>query len=329
MSVSEELRRLWPRDVGESLRWLLFHNAGVKLLSLLIAGGLWFFVNAGERDAETALRVPIVQRNIPTGLMQVSPRVDFVDLVVRGPRTLLNRIDPEQLSMVLDLDGVRPGPAVFRVTGEALDLPRGVAVVRLMPSEVTLEFAPKLRKSVPVHVTVSGKLPEGLRVVETRAAPEAVEVIGPAREVEPVQAADTVAIDITGASSGVLERDVALDPPSEYVSFSAGLVHAQLQLEEVERTRTLANVPVVVRGGTWQSSVRPGAVQLTVRGPRSAIDTLELDHAAVYIDASGTEPGTYQRTPAVDLPAGVALAKQEPGAVELRVTRQKRKPDGG
>jgi YbbR domain-containing protein len=329
MRLPEELQRLWPRDVGESLRWLLFHNAGVKLLSLLIAAGLWFFVNAGERDAEAALRVPIVQRNIPTGLMQVSPRVDFVDLVVRGPRTLLNRIDPEQLSMVLDLDGVRPGPAVFRVTAEALDLPRGVAVVRLMPSEVTLEFAPKLRKSVPVHVTVSGKLPEGLRVVDTRAAPEAVEVIGPAREVEPVKAADTAPIDLSGAGAGVVERDVPLDAPSEYVSFSAGLVHAQLQLEEVERTRTLANVPVIVRGGAWQSRVRPGTVQLTVRGPRSAVDTLELDHTAVYIDASGAEPGTYQRTPTVDLPAGVALAKQEPGAVELRVTRQKRKPDGG
>ena len=34
-------------------------------------------------------------------------------------------------------------------------------------------------------------------------------------------------------------------------------------------------------------------------------------------------------TPAVDLPADVELVKQEPGAVELRVLRQKRRADGG
>ena len=49
--------------------------------------------------------------------------------------------------MALDLRGVRPGPAVFRIVGEALDLPRGVDVVRLTPSEVTLEFAAVVRKT--------------------------------------------------------------------------------------------------------------------------------------------------------------------------------------
>ncbi|MEO8603464.1 MAG: CdaR family protein [bacterium] len=329
MTWRDDLRRLRPRDIGESLRWLLLHNAGVKLVSLVIAVGLWFFVNAGERDSEMALRMPIAQRNIPTGLMLVSPRVDFVDLVVRGPRTLLSRIDPEQLSMVLDLDGVRPGPAVFRVTSDAMDLPRGVTVVRLMPSEVTLEFAPKLRKSVPVHVALSGKPPEGFRVTATRAAPESVEVIGPAREVETVKAAETSPIDLSVATAGLVERDLPLEAPSEYVSFSAALVHAQVQVDEIDRTRTLNGAPVVVRNSAWESRVRPATVQLTVRGPGSVVDALELEQGAVYIDASDEEPGKYQRTPAVDLPAGVELVKQEPGAVDLRILRQKRRPDGG
>lgn len=328
MTWRERLRRLRPRDIGESLRWILLHNAGRKLLSLLAAAGLWFFVNAGERDTELAVQVPVELRNIPPNIMLVSPRVDFIDLVVSGPRTLLNRIDPEQLSMTLDLRGVRPGPAVFRILGEALDLPRGVAVVRLTPSEVTLEFAAVTRKTVPVHVAFTGKAPSGLHVTETRVAPEAVEIVGPASQVDQIKAAETAPIDLGTAEPGLIERDLTIEAPREYVSFSASLVHAQVRLEEPERTRTVASVPVIVRNSAYRTRLKPGTVQVTVRGPRSATESLELDHGAVYIDATGREPGTYEVTPAVDLPAAVELVKQEPGVVELRILRQKRRADG-
>ncbi len=326
--VRERQRGLRVRDLGGSLRRLLLHNAGSKLLALLIAAGMWFFVNAGERDAEMAVQVPVELRNLPANVMLTSPRVDFIDLVVSGPRTLLNRIDPERVSVALDLQGVRSGPAVFRVLPETLDLPRGVTVVRLTPSEVTLEFAAILRKRVPVHVAFTGKPPGGLRVTDTRVAPESVEVVGPAKEVQALKAAETEPLDLAGVAAGVLERQLVLDPPREYVSFSAGLVNAQIRLEEPERTRAIANVPVVVRNGLYRASAVPGQVQITVRGPRSATDALELAHGAVYIDAAEREPGTYQVTPAVDLPAGVELVKQEPVAVELRVLRQKRRADG-
>jgi len=328
MSWRQRLRALRPRDLGESLRWLVLRNAGLKLLSLAAALGLWFFVNAGERDTELSLQVPVELRNIPPNVMLVSPRVDFIDLTVRGPRTLLTRIHPDQLSMALDLRGVRPGPAVFRIMGEALDLPRGVSVVRLSPSEVTLEFSATMRKRVPVHVALTGKPPGGLRVTSTKVAPESIEVVGPADQVEQIKTAETAPIDLADAEAGMIERDLSLDVPREYVSLSASLVHAQVLLEEPERTRTVANVPVVVRNSPYRTTLTPPTVQITVRGPRSAMESLELDHGAVYIDAAGHEPGRYDVTPAVDLPADVELVRQEPSSVELRVLRQKRKPDG-
>ena len=122
--------------------------------------------------------------------------------------------------------------------------------------------------------------------------------------------------------------EVPLDVPGEFLSFSAAMAHVQVRLEEPERTRTFANVPIVVRNAAYQTALTPARQQITVRGPQSATDALELDHGAVYIDAVGREPGSYQITPAVDLPAGIELVKQEPAAVELRVLRQKRRADG-
>jgi len=203
-----------------------------------------------------------------------------------------------------------------------------VTVARLTPSEVTLEFAATLRRRVPVHVALTGKPPGDLRVMSTAAAPESVEVMGPAEQVEKIKAAETVPIDLGDAQAGLIERDVLLDVPREYISFSANLVHAQVVLEEPERTRTMFNVPIVVRNSPYRTTLQPAAAQITVRGPRSSMDSLELDHGAVYIDADGREPGSYKLTPADDLPAGIELVKQEPAVVELRVQRQKRRADG-
>jgi hypothetical protein len=217
MTWRDRLRNVSLRDVGESLRWLLLHNAGVKLLSLVIAFGLWFFVNTGERDTEMAVQVPVELRNRPPNVMLVSPRVDFIDLVVSGPRTLLNRIDPQRMSVGLDLHGVRPGPAVFRIIGDTLDLPRGVTVVRMTPSEVTLEFAAVMRRTVPVHVAFTGKPFGNLRVTDTRVAPESVEWSAPPPRSARAQAAETDQLDLADAPAGLLERDVPLDVPGEYL----------------------------------------------------------------------------------------------------------------
>ncbi len=320
----------WPRRqrLAELLREIFWRNAGLKLLSLLAAFGIWFAVNVGERDTEVGYQVPLELHDIPPNLMIISPRPDFVDLRVSGPRSLLTRIDRNRLSVPLNLMGVRPGPAIFRVVPESLELPRGVQIVRLTPAEITLEFARVARKTVPVHLATTGKPPNGLRVTNTRVAPEKVQVIGPAEQLDRLKAVETVPIDLSAAESGLLEEEVDLESSGEYLSYSATKVNAQLELEEPEQTRVLANVPVVIRNSDQRTSLAPAMVRITVRGPKSAIESLELDHGAVYIDAAGLTPGRYQVAALVDLPANVELVQQEPAKMQLQILREKRKRDG-
>lgn len=319
------LRRPGLRDVAEYLRWLALHDLGLKLLSVLAACAVWLFVNAGERATEGSFQVPIEKSNQPADLIDVSPRVDFADLRVSGPRTLLSRIHRDRLRMGLDLSGVRPGPVIFRLQTDALNLPRGVKVVRLTPSEVTLQFARVQRKTVPVHVALTGKPPRALRVANVRVTPETLGVVGPADEVERIKMVETLPIDLAEAGIKGIVRDVNLETPREYVSFSAGIVHVQVELEEPEETRVLKAVPVVVRNSRHRTTITPPTVEFSVRGPRSAVEALELSHGAVYIDAGDREPGDYRIAPSVDLPPDVELAAQEPSLVRLRILREKRK----
>ena len=46
----------------------VFHNFGLKILSLLLATGLWFMISRDEQPAEVAVRAPIVFQHVPASL---------------------------------------------------------------------------------------------------------------------------------------------------------------------------------------------------------------------------------------------------------------------
>ncbi len=325
----EQLRAAWRRVRNalldpERMRQLITRNFALKLLSVLIAFSLWFFVNFGERDTEESLRAPLELRNIPAHLMITSPRVDFIDLRVTGPRTLLGRIDRNRLAIGLDLSGVRPGPAVFRVDAEALNLPRGVRMTRINPAQVTLELERIGHKTVPVRLRLAGKPPADLQVTDTKVSPETVEVVGPASDVDDVQTANTEPLDIREAEVGTLERELPLESAGEYLSFSANRAAAQVRIEEVSVTRELKRVPIEVRNATHQFRVSPDQLRLVVRGPKRVIGKLELNHGAVYIDAEGRDVGERVVKPTVELPAGVELVSSDPATVQLNLWKSRR-----
>jgi len=168
-----------------------------------------------------------------------------------------------------------------------------------------------------------GKLPNGLRVADSRVSPETVEVLGPASAVDDVTAPETEPLDLSHAAPGKIERELALPSVSEYVSFSAQRVAAQVQIAESEAERELRRVPVAVRNAP-HGRVDPPNVRIVIRGPKHVVESLELSHGEVYIDAADMTPGRYERTPTVDLPAGVELIRQEPPTVQLRITKGRR-----
>jgi YbbR domain-containing protein len=312
----------------DRLRRLFTHNAALKLLSLGIAFSLWFFVNFGERDTEETMKIPLELRNIPAHLMITSPRVDFIDLRVTGPRTLLGRIDRNRLAIGLDLSGVRPGPAVFRVDADSLNLPRGVRVVRINPAQVTLEMERVGHKSVPVHLHITGKPPPDLQVAETKISPETVQVAGPASDVEDIQSVSTEPLDMHTASAGILERELTLEAPGEYMSLSANRAAVQVRIEEVEVSRELKRVEVAVRNADLEHRVIPDHVRLTVRGPKHLIGNLEMAQGAVYIDAQGADVGEHVAKPTVDVPTGIELVSVDPPQVKLILWKAKRASRG-
>jgi YbbR domain-containing protein len=325
----EQLRVAWRwarRTVFDPEHWrrLVTRNFALKLLSLLIAFGLWAFVNFGERDTEESLKVPLELRNIPAHLMITSPRVDFIDARVIGPRTLLRRIDRNRLSIALDLNGIRPGPAVFRVGVESLNLPRGVKVVRINPAQVTLELERVGHKSVPVRLHLVGKPPPDVQLIDTKVSPETVQVTGPASDVDDLHVVSTEPLDISAATAGTIERELPLESAGEYLSLSANRVAAQVRLEEISISRDFKRVPIAVRNAAQEYRLAPDTARIVVRGSKRVVDDFELPKEAVYVDATDLGQGEHVVKALTDLPPGIEVVSLEPSEVKLTLWTRKR-----
>jgi hypothetical protein len=67
----------------ELLRRLVFHNFLLKMLSLLLAAGLWWLISPDEEPAEVSLRAPVVLQHVPPGLEISSESVPEAQIRLR------------------------------------------------------------------------------------------------------------------------------------------------------------------------------------------------------------------------------------------------------
>ncbi len=303
-------------------RWI-FYNGTLKLFSLAFALGLWLLVNAGERYTEQTLLLPLELRNLPPQLVVVGHRVEEVDVRVSGPRTLLGRLSSKKIS--LDLTAVRPGPSSFRVNLDLLNLPRGVKLIRVTPSVITLEIARMTKRIVPVHVDLVGKPPFGYTTGEVEVSPATVEVSGPAPQVEKLQAIATETVDVSHLTQ-LETRNLNLQAiDGDLISYNVDQVRARVDIQEVMVTREFRRLRTTVKNTPYRVTPSSWLTDMTVRGPQRIVEKLSITNEEVFADAQGQGPGTITLPVTVSLPPRVEIVVQDPAEVELTLIAENEK----
>src|ERR1022692_311865 len=83
-------------------RWVL-HNFWLKVLSLLIATGLWLAISPDQEPAEVAIRVPIELRHVPQGLEISSMTIPEAQIRARGPERLIRDLRSTDVDAALEV----------------------------------------------------------------------------------------------------------------------------------------------------------------------------------------------------------------------------------
>jgi len=173
-------------------------NIGLKLVSLLLAIGLWMVV-ARDPVAEVEMRVPIEFRNLPSNLEIDSANFTEAQIRIRGPERVIHRLQAGDVRAEIDLTNVRPGEQTFDLTGREVHVPQDLEVVQIIPGQFHLSFDNRATRVVEVRPRVTGNFASGMRVAQVTADPPTVVITGPQRRVDAVEAATTDPVDVSGA----------------------------------------------------------------------------------------------------------------------------------
>jgi YbbR domain-containing protein len=177
---------------------IFVHNIGLKLVSLLLAIGLWTVV-ARDPIAEVEMKVPIEFHNLPDNLEIDSASFTEAQIRVRGPERVVHRLQAADLHAELDLASVQPGERTFDLTNRQVHVPQDLEVVQIIPGQFHLSFDNRETRTVEVRPRVTGNFASGMRVKQVTADPSSVMITGPRRRVEAVEDAITDPVDISGA----------------------------------------------------------------------------------------------------------------------------------
>lgn len=176
----------------------VLHNFGLKVLSLLLASLLWFFISRDEEPAEVALRTPIVFQHVPSQLEISSESIPEAQIRVRGPERVIRQLQANQVHTEIDLAGVKAGERTYELTSQQVRHPRDVTVVQVLPSQLHLTLDTPSSREIEIHPRVTGTFADGEQIVKVEADPPRVTVTGPKYHVDRVDAATTDPIDATG-----------------------------------------------------------------------------------------------------------------------------------
>ncbi len=178
-------------------RWVL-HNFWLKVLSLLIATGLWLAISPEQELAEVEVRVPIEFQHVPTHLEISSITIPEAQIRVRGPERLIRGLRSTDIHAELELGDAKPGERTFDLTAQQIRRDRELHVVQVVPGQVHLTFDMRLTRDVEIRPRVTGNFVKGEQIGKVIVDPERITITGPQHHVQMVDAATTDPVDASG-----------------------------------------------------------------------------------------------------------------------------------
>lgn len=173
----------------------VLHNFWLKVLSLVLAAALWFFISPDQQPAEVSLHAPIVFQHVPAHLEISSENIPDAQIRVRGPERFIRQLQANEIHAEIDLADVKPGERTYDLTSQQVRHPREVNIVQVVPSQLRLSFDTRLTREVEIHPRVIGDPDVDIKA---DADPSRITITGPKNHVEKIDAAMTDLIDATG-----------------------------------------------------------------------------------------------------------------------------------
>jgi len=216
VTALEELVNPGSEAPRMTLRQRLFSNLLPKSAILLIVTAFWALISSHQGQI-TTVTAPVRLHGLPDGLVLIRSVPEEVDVQLKSFSSLTPPPAKLDIAADIDLSGIREGQSTVRILNSDFKLPSGMVIAGFNPLSVKVVTERKVRKSVPVRVTLRGALMRSLAGYEVICDPAKVEVEGAAGQVAQVDSVGTEEIDAGRLVKGN-EYQKNLLPPQKRVS---------------------------------------------------------------------------------------------------------------
>lgn len=225
-------------------------NLGLKLVALLLACVLWFFVSAPRRERlrERLVTASIALVAVPSHLVITTDIPSGVAVRVRGRLSDLRALASQSLEASVDLSSIREaGEVEITLRPQYLNVPEDIEVVSIEPNKFRFRVEQLRSRAVPIRPFLDGAPPAGYIIGDATASPERALVSGPASEILKLTEVTTERIIMTGRTSTFVQN-VAVISDSPLVRL-------------VSPTTTQVTVPVLAEVGPVPPSTETSTAQ--------------------------------------------------------------------
>jgi YbbR domain-containing protein len=294
----------------------LFDNLGVKLLSLLITLAIWLFVVV-EKQPEVGFMVPVNFSNIPKDMALIKREPRDIEVRVKGPEALTSNLTSRQFVVDMNLSRAQAGETTFFLSADNINVPRGIRVVRLLPSQVSATLEPIVERLIPIEPVVLGVPAEAYELGGIKVFPEMIKVRGAKSKVEQLTSARTTSLDISGLDKPVTQ-EVKLVPLEESIALTENpKIELRAIIQEKTEDKVLNAIQIKVLPITQGAVIEPQTVKLWLNGPLSQIRSLVAGQITATVNVLELQLGEDELKINVQLPANITLLKLEPEKVKV------------
>lgn len=307
---------------------LLFSNLNLKILSVIIAIVLWFFV-IGESKNEIGLNAPLEFKGIPQGVTIVNNIPSVIHVRLKGSSTLLRPLTEKRPLFNIDLSHVKIGENVILLEKKDLkNIPLGVEVIDISPVAITLVLDKIIEKRLPVAVKTTGTLPRGYQLAEAKIVPESVLAKGTKSYLQEISTIFTNPISLDNIKDQTT-REVALsfdpkrlkfiDPLKVKVFFTISEERTQRSIKGIRIN--FINKPPTIKRISYSNYF----VDLLVNSPQNMLVDEIRNDTTVVVDLAALDSMPQGNTATlpieVNLPDKTKLIWADPPQVEVVFNR--------
>ena len=307
------------------IHWIL-DNLGNMLLSIALAVLVWLVaVQEANPDVERVFPVPIpiVQQNLPAGMVTYSESARSVRVTLSAPQTAWDVISADRIAATVDLSEQVSGTLELPVNVSVSD--RTVRVIKVEPAVISLKLEPLAEVRKQIDVSVVGEPALGYAAQPVHVTPPLVTLRGPQTLVNQV-----------ASVAGQISIQDARGPVSQTLSLMArGSDGQSVPFVSVIPSSTIAMVLVQQLNG-----FRDLAVKIDLRGnvaPGYLLASVSVDPTLVTVFGSPSDiealPGFIQTQPVtvtdatedinervrLNLPSGVSILGDPTVQVSIKI----------